>query len=180
MPLKASKKKSSKKSQGIPDETMSSGVQPAKTKAKKAVKKVISSEVRRVPSAFDDDLFVESSQKGSFFWPLLRFNFHEHCPSGSENEFVDIDSLSDAAPEVQKEVISAAVADTIVPQPVRPQDEASPEFTKELELTIHRGEILSKALPWSKFMKISPKAMLPLLPWLPLTRALVRPTAVNC
>jgi hypothetical protein len=27
---------------------------------------------------------VESSQKGFFFWPLLRFNFHEHCPSGSE------------------------------------------------------------------------------------------------
>jgi hypothetical protein len=78
---------------------------------------------------------------------LLRFNFHEHCPSGSENEFVDIDSFSDAAPEVQKEVVSAAateppaaVVDTIVSQPVCPQDEASLEFTKELELTIHRGE----------------------------------------
>jgi hypothetical protein len=54
---------------------------------------------------------------------------------------------SDVAPEVQKEVVSAAVAeppaatiDTIISQPVRPQDEASPEFTKELELTIHRGE----------------------------------------
>jgi hypothetical protein len=79
---------------------------------------------------------------------LLRFNFHEHCPSGSENEFVDIDSFSDAAPEVQKEAVSAAAAaetpaaaiDTTVSQPIRPQDEASPEFTKELELTIHRGE----------------------------------------
>jgi hypothetical protein len=30
----------------------------------------------------------------------LRFDFREHCPSGSENEFVDIDSFSDAAPEV--------------------------------------------------------------------------------
>jgi tRNA uridine 5-carbamoylmethylation protein Kti12 len=98
--LKPPRKKSTKKSQGTPDETTSSGVQPAKTKsldsskwkrrtseqildielqaasglaqmsrkkAKKAVKKVVSSEVRRVPSAFDDDLFVESSQKGSFF-----------------------------------------------------------------------------------------------------------------
>jgi hypothetical protein len=37
-------------------------------KAKKVVKKIVSSEVRRVPSAFDDDLFVESSQKG--FFPL--------------------------------------------------------------------------------------------------------------
>jgi hypothetical protein len=78
---------------------------------------------------------------------LLRLNFHEHCPSGSENEFVDIDSFSDAAPEVQKEVVSAAATeplatttDTIISQHARPQDEASPEFTKEHELTIHRGE----------------------------------------
>jgi hypothetical protein len=85
----------------------------SRKKAKKAVKKVVSSEVRRVPSAFDDDLFVESSQKASFFWPLLRFNFHEHCPSGSENEFVDIDSFSDVAPEIQKEVISAVAAEPL-------------------------------------------------------------------
>jgi hypothetical protein len=86
-------------------------------KAKKAIKKVVSSEVRRVPSAFDDDLFTEPSQKGSFFWPLLRFNFREHCPSGSENEFVDIYSFSDAAPEVQKEIIPDVAAEppTVVP-----------------------------------------------------------------
>jgi hypothetical protein len=92
VPLKALRKKSSKKSQGA-----SSGVQPTKTKSlestkrkrrtseqisdvelqaasslaqmsrkkvKKAVRKIFSSEVRRVPSAFDDDLFVEPSQKG--------------------------------------------------------------------------------------------------------------------
>jgi hypothetical protein len=125
----------------------SSLAQMSRKKAKKVVKKIVSSEVRRVPSAFDDDLFMEYSQKGFFFWPLSRFNFHEHCPSGSKNEFVDIDSFSDAAPEVQKEVVSdaaaeppAAATDTIVSQPVRPQDEASPRFTKELELTIHRGK----------------------------------------
>jgi hypothetical protein len=175
VPLKALRKKSSKKSQGTPDETTSFGVQPAKTKslestkrkrrtseqisdvelqvasslaqmsrkkAKKAVKKVVTSEVQWVPSAFYDDLFMEPSQKGFFFWPLLRFKFHERCPSGSENEFVDIDSFSDVAPEVQKKVVSTAAAafDTTVPQPVHPQDEASPEFTKELEPTIHRGE----------------------------------------
>jgi hypothetical protein len=86
-------------------------------KAKKAIKKVVSSEVRRVPSTFDDDLFTEPSQKGSFFWPLLRFNFREHCPSGSENEFVDIYSFSDAAPEVQKEIIPDVAAEppTVVP-----------------------------------------------------------------
>jgi hypothetical protein len=87
------------------------------------------------------------SQKGSFFWPLLRFNFCEHCPSGCENEFVDIDSFSDAAPEVQKEMIPdvaagspVAAADSAVPQSIPPHDEVSPEFAKELELTIHRGE----------------------------------------
>jgi hypothetical protein len=119
----------------------SSLAQMNRKKAKKAVKKIISTEVRRVPSAFDDDLFTDASQKGSLFWPLLRFNFREHCPSGSENEFVDIDSFSDATPKVQKEIVPDAAAEppTAVPQSAHPQ-EASPEFTKELELTVHRGE----------------------------------------
>jgi hypothetical protein len=59
---------------------------------------------------------------------------------------VDIDSFSDAAPKVQKEVVLDAAAEPPVtatvaaaPQSVHPHDEASPEFTKELELTIHRG-----------------------------------------
>jgi hypothetical protein len=78
---------------------------------------------------------------------LLRFDFREHCPSGSESEFVDIDSFSDAAPEVRKEIIAdaaaeppAATTEVVVSQPAGPRDEASPEFTKELELTIHRCE----------------------------------------
>jgi hypothetical protein len=167
-PPRAPRRRSSKRSLTIADETTSSGVQPSKTRslesskrkrkrktseqisdaelqaasslaqmsrkrAKKAVKKVVSTDVRRVPSAFDDDLFTEPSQKGSFFWPLLRFNFREHCPSGSENEFVDIDSFSDVAPEVQKEIIPAAAAEppvaatnTAVPQSAHPQEEASP------------------------------------------------------
>jgi hypothetical protein len=77
---------------------------------------------------------------------LLRLNFHEHCPSGSENEFVDIDSFSDVASEIQKEVISAvategpaAAMDTAVPQSAHPQEEASSEFTRDLDLTIHKG-----------------------------------------
>jgi hypothetical protein len=40
----------------------------SRKKSKKAVKKVVSSEVQRVPSAFDDNLFMEPvSQKGSYF-----------------------------------------------------------------------------------------------------------------
>jgi hypothetical protein len=141
------KRRSSKQVSDAELQAASSLAQMSRKKAKKAVEKVVSSEVQRVPSTFDDDLFTEPSQKGSFFWPLLRFNFHEHCPSGSENEFVDIDSFSDAAPEVQKEIIPDATAepptatnDSVVPHSAHPQEEASPEFTKELELTIHRGE----------------------------------------
>jgi hypothetical protein len=99
---------------------------------------------------------------------------------------VDIDSFSDAAPEVQKEVIPDAAAeppvpatDTTVPPSVHPHDEASPKFTKELELTIHSVKILSRMLPCSKFARKCLKAKLPLLPWPHLTRALVRLTVVN-
>jgi hypothetical protein len=138
-------------------------------KSKKAAKKVVSAEVRRVPSGFDDNLFMETiSQKGSYFWPLLRFNFREHCPSGSEDEFVDIDSFSDAGPEVRKEVIPDAVADLPVsatvaaaPQSVDPRDEASPEFTKELELTVHRGEDPVQGAPLLEIREIVPEGQAP-------------------
>jgi hypothetical protein len=172
-PLKAPRKRSSKSSKLIIDETMSSSVQPAKTrslesskgkrksseqisvtelqaasrlaqmsqkKAKKAVKKIITAEVRRVPSAFDDDIFAEPGQKGFSSWPFLRFNIHEHCTPGSENEFVDVGSFSDVATEVQKEVVTTNAANAIEVAEARPSTEASPEFTRELELNIHKGE----------------------------------------
>jgi hypothetical protein len=163
----------------------------SRNKSKKAVKKVVSLGVRWVPSAFDDDLFVEPvSQKGSFFWTLLRFDFRERRPSGSEKEFVDIDSFSDSAPEVQNEVIPDVAAgppvaavdsaiDSAVPQPFHPHEEASPEFVKELELTVYRGKIPSKMLLCSRFVRNCLKAKLPPLRRLRLTRALVRLTAVN-
>jgi hypothetical protein len=88
-------------------------------KAKKAVKKIVVAEVRRLPSAFDDDLFAEPSQKGFFSWPFLRFNFHEQCPPGSENEFVDVGCFSDVASEVQKEVSTIVVAATVATEVVR-------------------------------------------------------------
>jgi hypothetical protein len=107
----------------------------SRKKAKKAIKKVVSSEVRRVPSAFDDDLFVEPSQKGFFFCPFLRFYFPDQRTPSSENEFVDIGSFSDVAEEAATKAELPAV-----PQPVHPQEEVSPEFTRDLELTIHKGE----------------------------------------
>jgi hypothetical protein len=108
------------------------------------------------------------SQKGSYFWPLLRCNFREHCPSGSKNEFVDIDSFSDAGPEVRKEVIPDAAADPPVsatvaaaPQSVHPHDEASPEFAKKLELTIHRGEDPVQGVPLLEIREIVPEGQAP-------------------
>jgi hypothetical protein len=127
----------------------------SRKKLKKAVKKVSSSGVRRVPSAFDDDTFAETdSLKGVFLWPL--FNFRDNCPTGSENEFVDVDSFSDVVPEVQKETAPAVAeksivaADVAVPteSPVAAEapvaevpaaEQASSEFAQDLELTIQKG-----------------------------------------
>jgi hypothetical protein len=133
--------------------------QLSRKKTKKAVKKIAVAEVRRVPSAFDDDLFVEPSRKGSFsrLWPDLRFSIRRHCTPGSENEFVDLETFSDDIAEVQKEVttsVAAAVVGVVDPQPSGHQDEASAEFTKELEMTVHMGEDPTHEVPWSKLAKI--------------------------
>jgi hypothetical protein len=155
----------------------------SRKKLKKAVKKVSSSGVRRVPSAFDDDLFVGAdSQKDSCFWLLLRFNIRDNCPSGSENEFVDIDSFSDAAPEVRKETVlviaaeAPAAVETIasveapaaakapaadVSLPTRSRDEASPEFTKELELTVQRGKDPVERAPLLEVREVVPEDQAP-------------------
>jgi hypothetical protein len=128
----------------------------SRKKPKKVVKKISSTGVRRVPSAFDDDTFVETdSLKGVFLWPL--FNFRDSCPSGSENEFVDVDSFSDAGPEVRKETSPAVAEKSVVAAEVAVHtkspaaaeapvaevpaaDQASSEFAQDLELTIQRGD----------------------------------------
>jgi hypothetical protein len=144
--------------------------QMSRKKLKKAVKKVASSGVRRVPSAFDDDPLVEAaSQKGSYFCPLLGFNFRDEYPSGSESEFVDIDSFSDAAPEVRKDAVLDVVADAPVAAataadvslPVHSRDDASPEFTKELELTVHRGEDPVPNAPLVEVREVIPEGQAP-------------------
>jgi hypothetical protein len=90
--LESSKQKR-KPSEHVSDvelQAASSLAQMSRKKAKKAIKKVIAAEARWVPFAFNDDILVEPSQKGFSSWPFLRFNFHEHCTPGSENEFMDI------------------------------------------------------------------------------------------
>jgi hypothetical protein len=127
----------------------------SRKKLKKAMKKVSSTGVRWVPSAFDDDTLTKTdSLKGVFLWTL--FNFRDSCPAVSENEFVDIDSFSDVAPEVRREtspvvaeksVIAAevvartespAAAETPVVE-VPAADQFSSEFAQDLERTIQRG-----------------------------------------
>jgi hypothetical protein len=184
-PLKASRRRSSKKGKGNTDETSSSTVCPEKTKSieshkrkrkssevvsnveiqaasslaqlsrkktKKVVRKVAIAEVRRIPSAFDD-IIVEPSHNGFvfFLWPDLRFNVHKHCALGSEDEFVDVETFSDDVAEVQKEITAPVAAVTTDEaahlQPSDPQDKASPEFTKELEMTVHKGEDPAHEVP---------------------------------
>jgi hypothetical protein len=95
----------------------------SRKRLKKAAKKVSSVGVRRVPSAFDDDAFVEAdSLKGVCLWPL--FNFRDNCPSGFENEFVDVDSFSDAASEVHKETVPAAADESTIVADVTASTEA--------------------------------------------------------
>jgi hypothetical protein len=91
-------------------------------------------------------MIVEPSRTGffSYLWTELRFTIHRHCTPGSENEFMDVETFSDDVAEVRKEVSApvavAAVAEVADPQPSGPQDEAPPEFTKELEMIIYKGE----------------------------------------
>jgi hypothetical protein len=104
-------------------------------KIETTAKKIVAAEVRRVPSAFDDDMIAEPHPKGlcSFLWRDLRFNVHSHCTPGSENEFDDVETFSDDVVEVQKEVTKSVVATDAggaAPHPSSPQDEASTEFTR--------------------------------------------------
>jgi hypothetical protein len=149
----------------------------SRKRLKKAVKKVSSVGVRRVPSAFDDDAFVETDNlKGVFLWPL--FNFRDNYPSGSENEFMDVDFFSDAAPEAHKETAPAADDESTIDADIAAPsespavaeasaaeapaaDQASSEFTKELELTIQRGENPTEHVPLVEVREIVPEDQAP-------------------
>jgi hypothetical protein len=140
------KRKSSKVVLDVELQAASSLAQLSRKKTKKAIKKIVVAEVWHVRSTFDDDMIIKPSHKGFFscLCPDLRFGVRKHCTPGSENEFVDVETFSDDVVEVQKEVTTpvttTAVAEATDPQPSGPQDEASPEFTKELEMSVHRGE----------------------------------------
>jgi hypothetical protein len=149
----------------------------SRKKLKKAVKKVSSTGVRRVPSAFDDDTLTETdSLKGVFLWPL--FNFQDSCPAGSENEFVDIDSFSDVAPEVRREPSPAVaekpiIAAEVVVHPESPAaaktpvaevaaaDQVSSEFARDLERTIQREGHSAENVPLVEVREVVPEDQAP-------------------
>jgi hypothetical protein len=141
------------------------------------VRKVSSIGVRRVPSAFDDDTLAKTdSVEGVFLWPL--FNFRDNCPAGSENEFVDIDSFSDVAPEVRREpspaaaekptiaaeaivrAESPAAASTPVAE-VAAADQVSSEFARDLERTIQRDGHSSENIPLVEVREVVPEDQAP-------------------
>jgi hypothetical protein len=70
---------------------------------------------------------------------------------------VDIYSFLDVVTEVAKEVeTSIAAVETVDSQPVDHQDEASPEFMKELDMTVHKGEDPATEVPFVETHKNLP------------------------
>jgi hypothetical protein len=122
----------------------SSLAQLGQKKAKKAIKKIDVTKVRRVPSAFSDDEMTQEPCLTGFsscLWCDLRFGVRHNYSPGSENEFVDVETFSEDVLEVQATAIEpAAEAEAGTSQPLASKDKASPEFTKDLKLTIQRGD----------------------------------------
>jgi hypothetical protein len=136
-----SNRRKRKTSEAVSDaeiQAASSLAQLGQKKIKTTAKKIVAAEVRCVPSAFDDDMIAEPHPKGfsSFLWCDLRFSIHRSYSPGFGNELVDIESFSHGVPGAEKSTTdSVVIADAggAAPRPSSPQDEASPEFTRDLE-----------------------------------------------
>jgi hypothetical protein len=97
-------------------------------------------------------MIAEPRPKGfsSCLWCDLRFNIRHSYSPGSENELVDIESFLDGVTGAEKTTTgSAVIADVggTAPYPSSTQDETSPEFIRDLEGTIQRGENPVETLP---------------------------------
>jgi hypothetical protein len=71
----------------------------------------------------------------SCLWCDLGFGVHHNYSLGSENEFDDVESFSEDVLEVRVAPVESATS-----QAVASKDKASPKFTKDLELTVQRGD----------------------------------------
>jgi hypothetical protein len=74
---------------------------------------------------------------------------------------VDIGYFSDVVTEVQKEVVTAAAADAIEVIEARLSTEASSEFAREIELTIHKGEHPVQDVPLVEIREDLPEGQYP-------------------
>jgi hypothetical protein len=91
---------------------------------------------------------------------------------------VDVDSFSDAAPEVQKETVPATVEKSVVAADVTAPakspaaaeapaaevpaaDRASSEFAQDLELTVQRGDNPAEHVPLVEVREIVPEDQAP-------------------
>jgi hypothetical protein len=71
----------------------------------------------------------------------LRFDVSRGYSPGSENEFVDVETFSDDILKVQAAPVEfAADAEAGTSEAFASKDKASPEFIKDLELTVQRGD----------------------------------------
>jgi hypothetical protein len=139
------KRKTSKNVSDTEIHVASSLAQLGQKKIKAVVKKIVTAEVRRVPSAFHDDMIAEPHPKGfsSCLWCDLRFRIRRSYSLGSENELVDIESFLDGVTGAEQSTTDSVVitdAGGAAPRPSSPQDEASPQFTWDLERTVQRNE----------------------------------------
>jgi hypothetical protein len=113
----------------------------------------------------------------SCLWCDLRFNVRRTYSPRSKNELVDVESFSDDVVEVEKAPADSVAAPDVggaAPQPSSPKDRASPEFTEDLEKTVHRGDGPADDLPLVDTHKKFPTTKTPLLQLPPSMRALVR------
>jgi hypothetical protein len=113
-------------------------------KGKEVVKKIVVATVQRVSSAFSDDQTNEEPRLTSFsscLWYDLRFGVRHNYSPGSENEFVDVETFSEDVLKVQVAPVESAIdAEAGTSQTLAFKDKASPEFTKDLEMTVQRGD----------------------------------------
>jgi hypothetical protein len=142
-----SRKRKHKASEGVSDveiQAASSLAQLGQKKAKKAVNKIVVATIQCVPLAFLDDEMTEEPRPIGFsscLWCDLRYGVRHNYSPDSENEFVDVETFSEDFLEVQVVPLGfAAETEVDTSQAVASKDKASPKFTKDLELTVQRGD----------------------------------------
>jgi hypothetical protein len=193
------KRKTSERTSDAELQAASGLAQMSRKKLKKVVKKVSSSGVRRVPSAFDDDVFVGAgSQKGFCFWLCLTFEtivrrvlrtsswililFQMLLPKFAKRLYLLLPLRPLLLPKLLPLLKPPLLLKPLLLMslcPLAPVTRLPPNSPRNLNSPFKGGRIVSNVLPCSKFGRLFPKIRLPLLLWLLLTRVLVRLIAAS-